>query len=146
GSGSSAERTQLIRELLSQATSEEQDFLLRALLGELRQGALEGLMVEAVAKAADIPLDQVRRALMMSGNLGLVAKAALTEGGAALARTSIQLFRPLSPMLAQTADSVGEALEHLGSAAFEYKLDGARIQVHRREGEVRIYTRSLNDV
>ncbi len=146
GAGSASERARLARELLSQATADEQDFLLRALMGELRQGAVEGLMVEAVARAGDIPLDVVRRALMVSGNLGTVAKIALTRGRSALASMSIQLFRPLAPMLAQTADTVGEALDRLGKAAFEYKLDGARIQVHKVEDEVRIYTRSLNDV
>jgi DNA ligase-1 len=146
GTGSSAERGRLTRELLSRATADEQTFLLRALLGELRQGAVEGLMLEAVAKAANIPLEMVRRAVMVSGNLRAVAKTALTEGRAALARMSIELFRPLAPMLAQTAETVAEALEHLGEAAFEYKLDGARIQVHKRDTEVRIYTRSLNDV
>ena len=146
GAGSAADRARLTFELLSQATRDEQHFLLRALLGELRQGAVEGLMVEAVAKAAEIPLDEVRRALMVSGDLGTVARAALTEGRPALARMAVQLFRPLKPMLAQTAESVSEALERLGEAAFEYKLDGARIQLHKRESEVRIYTRSLNDV
>ncbi|MGH7126346.1 MAG: ATP-dependent DNA ligase, partial [Stellaceae bacterium] len=146
GAGSTADRARLTRELLSQATLDEQDFLLRALLGELRQGAVEGLMVEAVAKAAEVPLDEVRRALMVSGNLGAVARAALTEGRSALARLSIEIFRPLTPMLAQAAESVGEALERLGEAAFEYKVDGARIQLHKRESEIRLYTRSLNDV
>jgi ATP-dependent DNA ligase I len=146
GAGSSAERARLTRELLSHATADEQNFLLRALMGELRQGAVEGLMVEAVAKAAELPLEEIRRALMVTGKLGAVAKAALTGGRAELAGMSIQLFRPLAPMLAQTAESVGEALAHLGEAAFEYKLDGARIQVHKRDEEVRIYTRSLKDV
>src|SRR5262249_4930742 len=146
GAGSAANRSRLTRELLARATRDEQDFLIRALLGELRQGAVEGLMVEAVASAAKLPLDEVRRAFMVSGNLGAVARAALTEGRPALARMSVQLFRPVTPMLAQTADSVAEALERLGEAAFEYKLDGARIQLHKNESEVRVFTRSLNDV
>jgi DNA ligase-1 len=146
GAGSAKERARLTRELLAHATRDEQDFLLRALLGELRQGAVEGLMVEAVASAARVPLGEVRRAVMVSGDLGAVARAALTEGRAALAGVAIELFRPLTPMLAQTADSVGEALERLGEAAFEDKLDGARIQLHKRDREVRVFTRNLNEV
>lgn len=146
GVGSAEDRSRLTRELLSRATRDEQDFLLRALLGELRQGAVEGLMIEAVASAAELPIDEVRRALMVFGNLGAIARAALTEGRPALARMAIQLLRPLTPMLAQAADGVGEALERLGEAALEYKLDGARIQLHKCESEVRVFTRSLNDV
>jgi DNA ligase-1 len=146
GAGSAEERARLTRELLARATPDEQDFLLRALLGALRQGAVEGLMVEAVASAAQIPLDEVRRAVMVSGNLGTVARAALTEGRTALAGLSIELFRPLTPMLAQTAEGVGEALRQLGEAALEDKLDGARIQLHKRGAEVRVFTRNLNDV
>ncbi len=146
GSGSAADRARLTRELLARATRDEQDFLLRALLGELRQGAVEGLMVEAVATAAQAPLDGVRRALMVTGNLGPVARAVLTEGRSALARMTIQLFRPLTPMLAQTAEGTGEALDRLGEAAFEYKLDGARIQLHKQESEIRVFTRGLNEV
>ena len=146
GSGSAADRARLTRELLTRGTRDEQDFLLRALLGELRQGAVEGLMVEAVATAVQVPVDEVRRALMVTGNLSVVARAVLTEGRSALARMTVQLFRPLTPMLAQTAEGTGEALERLGEAAFEYKLDGARIQLHKQDGEIRVFTRSLNDV
>src|SRR5262245_43434640 len=113
GTGSAAARSRLLRELLAGATAEEQDFLLRAVLGALRQGAVEGLMVEAVAMAALLPIDDVRRALMVSGDLGAVARSALSEGRSALARLSVQLFRPLQPMLAQTATDAGEALAKL---------------------------------
>jgi len=146
GVGSTADRARLTRELLGRATADEQDFLLRALLGELRQGAVEGLMVEAVAKAAEVPLDEVRRALMVSGNLGAVARAVMAEGRPALARMAVQLFRPLKPMLAQTADGPAEALERLDEAGFEDKLDGVRIQLHKSGNEVRIFTRNLNEV
>src|SRR5215472_1038486 len=146
GAGSAAERVRLTRELMTRATADEQDFLLRAVLGELRQGAVEGLMLEAVASATETPIDEVRRVVMMSGNLGTVARAVLNEGRSALARVGVQLFRPLKPMLAQTAERIGEALERLGEAAFEYKLDGARIQLHKREDEIRVFTRNLNDV
>ncbi|MGD8699740.1 MAG: hypothetical protein PVJ43_10645, partial [Gemmatimonadales bacterium] len=146
GTGSAATRARLLHDLLARATRDEQDFLVRLLLGELRQGALEGLVVAGVAKAAGVSAPVVRRALMFSGDLSEVAAAALSEGKSALARFSIQLFRPVQPMLAQTADEVGETLERLPAAGFEYKLDGARVQVHRAGDDVRVYTRRLNDV
>ena len=146
GPGSTADRSRLTRELLAHATADEQDFLLRAVLGALRQGAVEGLMVEAVAAAAQLPIDEIRRALLVSGNLGAVARAVLSEGRPALAGMAVQLFRPLQPMLAQTAEDPREALAQLGEAGFEYKLDGARIQLHKEGGEIRIFTRHLNEV
>jgi DNA ligase-1 len=146
GTGSAADRSRLTRELLGRATAEEQDFLLRAVLGELRQGAVGGLMVEAVAMAAQLPIDEIRRALMVCGNLGAVARAVLNEGRSALARIAVRLFRPLQPMLAQTAEDTSDALAKLGEAGFEYKLDGARIQLHKEGSEIRVFTRHLNDV
>jgi DNA ligase-1 len=146
GSGSASTRSRLLHDLLVRATKDEQDFLARLLLGELRQGALEGIVVEGVARAAGVAAPAVRRALMFSGDLGEVAHAALVEGKTGLDRFSIQLFRPVQPMLAQTADETGDALQRLTSAGFEYKLDGARVQVHRSGDEVRVYTRQLNDV
>jgi len=146
GKGSAATKNKLLGALFSRATPEEQDFLFRLLTGELRQGALEGIMVEAVAKAAELPSADLRRAAMLSGNLAAVARAALTEGAAGLAPFSIQLFRPIKPMLAQTATNVGEALEHATPAAFEFKLDGARIQVHKQGQQVKIFSRLMNEV
>jgi DNA ligase-1 len=146
GSGSNRERIRLLRELLERATADEQDFLARLVFGELRQGALEGIMLDAVARAAGIPLADIRRAHMFSGSLTAVAEAALASGASALAAFGIQLFRPLQPMLAQSASDVADALNRLGTAAFEYKLDGARIQVHKADDEVRIYSRRLNEV
>ena len=146
GAGSAMGRTRLMNEILARATSEEQDFLLRAVLGALRQGAVEGVMVEAVAQAAGLPVDEIRRALMVSGDLGAVAQAALTEGREGLAPMAVQLFRAVKPMLAQTAEDTEEALKQLGEAGFEYKLDGARIQLHKQGGKVRIFSRRLNDV
>jgi DNA ligase-1 len=146
GAGSSGERARLLHDLFFRATRVEHQFLFRLVLGELRQGALEGLMAEAVARAASVPARDVRRALMFSGDLGAVAHAALTEGTGGLSPFGIRLFRPIKPMLAQTADSVAEALARFGSAAFEFKLDGARVQVHKDGEEVRIFTRRLNDV
>jgi len=146
GAGSSAARLEILRGLYRRATEEEQDFLSRLLLEDLRQGSLEGVMLEAIAKAAVLPTDVVRRAFMLSGDLGLVARAALGEGASALARFHLELFRPIQPMLAQTADNVSEALSSLGTAGLEYKLDGARIQVHKSDGEIRVYSRQSNDV
>lgn len=146
GSGAAQERTRLLHDLLARATRDEQDFLARAVLGELRQGALEGLMTDAVAAAAGLPAAEVRRALMVEGDLGGVARVALAEGAAGLARLGIRLFRPVQPMRAQTARDTADALARLGRSAFEYKLDGARIQAHKQGGEVRVFSRSLNDV
>ena len=139
GKGSAGEKQRLLAELFSRATAEEQDFLFRLLTGELRQGALEGIMVEALAQARELPAEDVRRAVMLAGNIGAVATSDI-------ASFKIELFRPLKPMLAKTAANVGEALAELGPASFEYKLDGIRIQVHKRGDEVRIYSRTLNEI
>jgi DNA ligase-1 len=147
GSGSAARRAQALRDLFSRATPAEHDFMLRLLVGELRQGALAGVMVDAIAAAAEIPVAQVRRAAMYSKSLGAVAQVALVEGAAALAKFQLELFAPIAPMLAQTAADVGEALVELpGEVEFEWKMDGARIQAHKVGDDVRLYTRSLNDV
>jgi DNA ligase 1 len=146
GGGSAVRRAQALQELFARATHLEQQFLLRLLVGELRQGALAGVMIDAIAAAAELPADPVRRAAMYSRSLGWVAQAALREGADALAKFQLELFSPVSPMLAQTAADVAEALEQMREAAFEWKMDGARIQVHKLGSEVRIYTRSLNEI
>ncbi|MDQ6685711.1 MAG: ATP-dependent DNA ligase, partial [Pseudomonadota bacterium] len=146
GTGSARKRSELLRTLLARATREEQDFLVRLLIGELRQGALEGLMVEGLATAASLPVAQVRRAAMLAGGVARVASSALTEGAAGLARFAVLMFQPLSPMLAQPADDIEAAMAALGTAALEWKMDGARVQVHKQGNEVRLYTRSLNEV
>src|SRR3984957_470166 len=147
GAGSGARRSEALRDLLLRATQAEQQFLVGLLAGEIRQGALAGIMVEAIAAAADLPTARVRRAAMYAGSLGTVGRAALLDGADALDRFQLELFSPVSPMLAQTAADVAEALQMLdGQAAFEWKMDGARIQAHKDADEVRIYTRSLNDV
>ncbi|HET6735947.1 ATP-dependent DNA ligase [Mycobacterium sp.] len=147
GKGSQARRAQLVTELFGTATDGEQTFLRRLLGGELRQGALIGVMADAVAKAAELPATAVRRAAMLGGALPAVAAAALTGGEAALAQFTLKVGRPVGPMLAQTATGVAEALERLGgTAVFEAKLDGARVQIHRVGDAVSIYTRSLDDV
>lgn len=147
GTGSQSRRKELLGALFSAATADEQLFLRRLLSGELRQGALAGVMVDAVAKAADLPATAVRRAAMLGGDLAAVAAAALTGGLAALDDFTLQVGKPVGPMLAQTASGVADALERLGGeAVFEAKLDGARVQVHRSGDDVTVYTRSLDDV
>jgi len=146
GKGSAAERGAQLAALFARATRAEQDFLVRLLVGELRQGALEGVMIEAIAAAAGVAVADVRRAAMFAGDLGAVARAALTAGAAGLARFAIELQRPVQPMLAQPAEDIADALARLGTAAFEWKLDGARVQVHKAGGDVRVFTRNLNEV
>ena len=146
GSGSGAGRHDILREVFDRATQDEIDFLRRLLVGELRQGALAGLMTDAVAKAASVPVALVRRAAMLSGNLGRVAVTALTEGEVGLRAVGLEVGRGIQPMLAGSAPDVVAALADVGLASVEWKLDGARIQVHRRDDDVRIYTRNLNDI
>ena len=128
------------------ATAAEADFVRRLLVGELRQGALEGVMVDAIARASEVPAAVVRRAHMLGGRLGPTARLALFEGREALEAVGLEVGRGVRPMLAATAASVEEALAELGTCSVEWKLDGARIQVHRRGDEVVVYTRNLNDV
>lgn len=147
GVGSGVERARLWGALLALGTEPEQQFLRGLVVGELRQGALESLVAEGVARAARVSPGSVRRALMLAGTLPDVARAALTGGEAALAQYRIALFRPLQPMLAQTAETPEQALQEIGGpAVFEYKLDGVRIQAHKDGNEVRVFTRQLSDV
>ncbi|MDT5001260.1 MAG: ligase 1 [Mycobacterium sp.] len=151
GKGSQARRAELLAKLFAAATEPEQAFLVRLLGGELRQGALVGIMADAVAKAAELPAAAVQRAAMLGGDLPAVAvaalKAPLTGGAIALQAFTLRAGQPVGPMLAQTATSVADALErHGGTTIFEAKLDGARVQIHRAGDAVTIYTRSLDDV
>ncbi len=154
GKGSTASRKELIGSLLGTATSDEQYFLVRLLSGELRQGALDGVMTEAVARAASVPVAQVRRAVMLRGSLPAVAEAALRGGGPALAGFGLRVGQPLKPMLAASAPSIEEAFAKIADgagacpprAAVEWKLDGIRIQAHIRDGVVRLFTRTLDDI
>ena len=146
GAGSKSERTSILAALLNRATDAERDFLMRLLLGELRQGALESLMIDAVAAAASLPAASVRQAAMVAHGIVPVAAAVLTEGAQGLRKFALALMQPMAPMLAQPAADIAAALDALGSAAFEWKLDGARVQVHKSGNDVRIFTRSRNDV
>jgi DNA ligase-1 len=169
GVGSQAERRAALAELFSKATESEQRFLYGLLSGELRQGALDGVMTDAIAKAAAIPVAEVRRAVMLHGSLGPVAQAALQGGSAALAEVGLQVRRPVRPMLAETAENLDAALtrlsrppgksprgteptgaeagaDRLRDVALEWKIDGIRVQVHRVGSEVRVFTRTLDDI
>jgi DNA ligase 1 len=146
GKGSTARRQDALEELFAAATAAEQSFLARLLLDELRQGALEGVMADAIAAAAELPAADVRRAIMLAGAVAPVADAALTLGHAGLARFKLELFEPLTPMLASPTADVASALAELGVAAFELKLDGARAQIHKRGADVKIYSRTGRDV
>ena len=146
GRGSQVARREAVAALFARATEIEHRFLVGLLSGELRQGALEGVMVEAIASAAGASGGAVRRAAMLSGDLGVVAAAAMADGGAGLARFRMRVLQPLQPMLAQTAPDVDTALQRIHPAAVEWKLDGARVQVHRLGRDVRAFTRNLADV
>lgn len=147
GAGSEQRRREQLQALLGHATADEQRYLRELLLGGLRQGALEGIVLEALARASGVPLDRIRRAVMLAGDIPRVARSLLEAGEAALEEYSIRLFQPVHPMLAQPAPDVETAFaESDGELALEYKLDGARIQVHKQGEDVRVYTRALNDV
>ncbi|HEY6084886.1 MAG TPA: ATP-dependent DNA ligase, partial [Nitrospira sp.] len=146
GSGSTERRVGLLAGLFSRATPDERRFLSQLLIGEIRQGALDGLLVDAIAKASALSSAEVRQASMFSRTIGELARAALQEGRTGLDRFSLRLFAPVEPMLANGAKDVEEALDRLKEAAFEYKLDGARIQVHKVGDDVRIFTRQLQDI
>ncbi|HEY0447991.1 ATP-dependent DNA ligase [Actinophytocola sp.] len=144
GKGSAQRRTELLGTLFGAATVAEQRFLMHLLTGELRQGALEGVMLDAVAAAAEVDKEAVRRAFMLSGRLAATAEAALHGGTEALARFGLEIGRPIRPMLASPGDTLDEALT--GSVVVEYKLDGARIQVHKDGPDVHIFTRTLREI
>jgi DNA ligase-1 len=146
GQGSQARRRAALGRLFAAATAVERDFLARLILGELRQGALEGVLIEGIAEAADIPADEVRRAVMLAADPARVAAVVLEHGAPGLAQFRLEPLSPVQPMLAQPAAGVDEAMAALGVAALEYKLDGARVQIHRAGDEVRIFSRALNDV
>ena len=146
GAGSGVVRAAVLGDLLGRATEPEAAFVKRLLTGELRQGALAGVMVDAVAKAADVPGDAARRAFMLSGDLTRTAAIALADGEEGLREVGFELFRPVLPMLASTAPTAAEAVAGFERASVDWKLDGIRIQIHRRGDEVAVYTRNGNDI
>ncbi|THA86815.1 ATP-dependent DNA ligase [Streptomyces sp. A0592] len=146
GAGSAARRSGIVAGLLGAATEAEQAFLRSLLSGEVRQGALDAVALEGVAAAAGVPAAELRRAVMLDGSLPRVAQAVLAHGAEALRAVTLRVGRPVQPMLAGTAGSVTEALAALGPCAVEEKLDGIRVQVHREGDDVRVYTRSLDEI
>jgi DNA ligase 1 len=146
GAGSGRARKELLERLLGRATEEESQFVRALFTGELRQGALAGLMADAVAKGAGVSGEIVRRALMLSGDLTRTAEIAITGGEDRLRAVGFEIFRPILPMLASPGASVADAVASFECASVEWKLDGIRIQIHRRGDEVRIYTRNLNEI
>jgi DNA ligase 1 len=146
GPGSAADRSGLLTALLGRSTAGETDYIRRLILGDLRQGALEGVVTDAVARAAGVPAELVRRAAMLAGDLPRVARLALTEGTSGLSGVGLEVLRPVQPMLAATAADVAEAIGSMGLCSVEWKLDGARIQAHRSGDTVRLFTRNLNEV
>lgn len=146
GPGSQAERRQLLEGLFHRASAPEQNFMARLVIGDLRQGALAGVVTDAVAIAAEVKPALMRRAAMLRGDLGEAAAVALTEGSSGLEQVSLEPLRPVQPMLASTAAAAGEAVEEMGRSSVEWKLDGIRLQVHRHDDAVAIFTRNLNDV
>ena len=146
GGGSKARRAQAMAALFASATVDEQSFLSRLLLGELRQGALAALVIDAIALAFDIPTASVRRAWMLRGDIAEVAVIANGSGRAGIEAVGLTLFRPVQPMLAQPAADVDDALARIDRPILEYKLDGARVQIHKRGTDVRIFSRQGNDV
>ncbi len=146
GPGSAGRRAALLRALFARATADEQELLTRLVLGDLRQGALEGVVVEALARAFGAPAGQVRKAVMLAGALAPVAAALAESGPPGLTQFELRLFHPVQPMLADTAADVEAAFERLAEAAFEYKIDGARVQIHKDGDRVEVYSRQLNPV
>jgi DNA ligase-1 len=147
GAGSGTAKKQQFGAMLAAATALEQGFLGALVIGELRQGALDALVVDAIALATELPARAVRTAYMLAGDIGAVAAAALTDGAAGLARFGLTVFRPILPMLAQTADTAAEAIASFaGPAALELKLDGFRVQIHKDGDQIRAFSRALNDV
>jgi DNA ligase-1 len=146
GKGAQTRRKELLDTLMSAATEAEQDFLVRLLTGELRQGALDAFAVEGLAAAVGADAAAVRHAVMLGGSLGAVAQALLADGPGALDGFRLQVGRPVQPMLAQSAKDVDEALDRLGPCAVEEKLDGIRVQVHLEENRMRVFTRTLDEI
>jgi DNA ligase-1 len=147
GSGSRDRKLSLLQTILTQASPVESEFLTRMLLGEMRIGVVEGVLLDAIADASGISRDLVRRAHMLHGDIGDVASLAMSRGATALEKISLRLFVPVKPMLAEMADDAQQVLaEHEGGTAFEYKFDGARIQIHKKDEQVRIFSRRLTDV
>ncbi len=147
GSKSRDRKLSLLQTILTQASPVEVEFLTRMMLGEMRIGVVEGVLLDAIAEASGVPRDVVRRAHMLHGDIGDVARLALTRGPVALESIGLRLFVPVKPMLAEMAEDIEQIMaQHKDGSAFEYKFDGARIQIHRKNDKIRIFSRRLTDV
>jgi DNA ligase-1 len=146
GSGSVENKVKALRDLFSSVREDEEEFLAALIMGEVRQGALEGLVVEAVAQASGLALERIQQAVMFSGDIGEVARVALEGGLEGISRFKPRLFHPIAPMLANAAEGERDALARWGQVACEFKIDGARIQIHKNGEEIRVFTRHLKDV
>jgi len=147
GSGSRRRKEILVETLLGRITNSDVEYLMRIIFGEMRTGAVEGVILEAIALASNTPIEGIRRAYMLLGELGQTANLSLTQGPNAIQTVKVQLFVPIKPMLAEMAQDLGEVIkEHGGITALEYKYDGARIQIHGKEKSVRVFSRRLTDV
>ena len=146
GSGSTKRRAERLEQLFLSTDDAGRSFLARLLMGEIRQGAVEGVMIESIAQTMELESKDVRRAAMLSGDLSRVAAVAKSEGAAGISEFSLELFRPVQPMLAEPSEDISAAIERLGEAVLEYKLDGVRIQVHKDGDQVRVFTRHLKEV
>ncbi len=147
GQGSRERKERIIESLFGRATPLEAKYLVKIVIGEMRTGLQEGLMEIAVSKAFSIPLKTVQEAVMFTGDVGETVAICKKQGAEGVAKLSFKVFRPIKPMLAQTAENPEEALEeHGGETSFEYKLDGARIQIHKSPDKVKVFSRRLSDV
>lgn len=147
GKGATSRRERTLKELLERATGPEREWIVRIIIGEMRHGAGEGLLLQALAELAGLPLETMERAYMVTGDLGRLGEIVLTEGRKGVEGLSIRPFTPLKPMLAEMACDIDKVLrEHGGTSAFEYKFDGARVQIHRQEERIAIFTRHLKEV
>ena len=147
GEGSRRRKERLLFSILSSMTPTEIEYFLRMLFGEVRVGVADGLVLDAIGKVARVDEDTVRRTYMFIADIGELAETALTKGAEGLRSATLQLFRPVRPMLAEMAYDIRSTIRELGGiAAFEYKYDGIRLQIHRKGNKIRIYTRRLTDV
>ncbi len=146
GKGSLEKKVKLLQDLFSSIDEEEKQFIAGLITGELRQGALVGIVIDAITEASNIPEQLIQQAFMLSGNIGEVARVALEEGVSGLSSFKPRLFKPISPMLANTAEKEDDPLLRWGEVACEYKIDGARIQVHKDKEEIKVFTRHLKEV
>ena len=146
GNQSKTRKLYMLKGLLSKMSEVEVEYTIRSISGEMRHGVVEGLMLEAIAEASNTSIENIRRAFMLIGDIGKTAEIALTMGVEGIKSIRVRLFTPIRPMLADNAESIREVLREYGRVAFEWKYDGARVQIHRENGKIAIFSRRLSDV